>query len=93
MPDRFFTMLRDSGLDIDELAFHDHYAFNDLPFAAVPHNRILITEKDAVKCRDSAPLRADLRLWVVPLRVTLDLALIDLIEARISAPLHGPAPA
>jgi tetraacyldisaccharide 4'-kinase len=93
MPDRFFGMLRDAGLDIDELSFHDHYDFSDLPFAAVPHNRILITEKDAVKCRDMPPLRADLRLWVVPLRVTLDLALIDLIAHRIGPPRHGSAPA
>jgi len=93
MPERYFAMLRAQGLAIDELAFHDHYAFDDLPFAAIPHNRILITEKDAVKCRGIGPLRADLRLWVVPLRVRLDLGLVDLIERRIgTAPDGLPTP-
>ena len=50
-PQRFFAQLRQAGLELCEHAFPDHHAFRreDLAFGeALP---ILMTEKDAVKCR------------------------------------------
>jgi tetraacyldisaccharide 4'-kinase len=61
-PWRFFADLRGRGLDIVEHAFADHHPFTaaDLDFRdAQP---VLMTEKDAVKCRAFA----DARLWYVP---------------------------
>jgi tetraacyldisaccharide 4'-kinase len=61
-PWRFFADLRGRGLDIVEHAFADHHPFTaaDLDFGdAQP---VLMTEKDAVKCRAFA----DARLWYVP---------------------------
>lgn len=102
MPDRFFGMLRGGGLQFDEIALADHYDFKQNPLAGRAFDVALITEKDAVKCRGNAVLASDGRLCVVPLAVTLDSGLIDLIEARLPArstppvsqgTVHGPSPA
>jgi tetraacyldisaccharide 4'-kinase len=100
MPDRFFGMLRAGGLTIDTLALADHYDFTANPLAGRAYDLALMTEKDAVKVRANATLAADGRLCVVPLAVTLDSALLDLVEARLpprpgaaSGPQHGPSPA
>ena len=52
-PERFFTMLRAQGLQVDGRAFPDHHAFEpaDMPMTSLP---VLMTAKDAVKCREFA---------------------------------------
>lgn len=82
-PQRFFAMLRHSGLAFDALALGDHYDFAHNPFEGRAFDRALITEKDAVKCAASPPIAADQRIFVVPLQASIDAGLIDLIEARI----------
>ena len=51
-PSRFFQQLRDSGLTIVEHAFSDHYKYEQNDFSAWDKSCIIMTEKDAVKCRD-----------------------------------------
>lgn len=85
-PERFFAMLRDAGLQIEEIPLPDHYDFALNPFAGHAYDVALMTEKDAVKCRAISALSADGRLCVVGQRATIEPALLDLIEARI-----GPA--
>ncbi len=89
MPDRFFAMLRAHGLQFDELALPDHYDYADNPFANRRFDCALITEKDAVKCRDNPALAADGRICVVPLQATVHAALIDLIEQRVRVAAHA----
>ncbi len=72
-PQRFFQMLRSRGIGVVPHAFADHHAYQrqDLQFGSeLP---VLMTEKDAVKCRGFAtdwhyavPLQADLpaAFWV-----------------------------
>ena len=50
-PERFFAMLRAAGIEPLERVFADHHHFcaTDLDFA--PEVPVLMTEKDAVKCR------------------------------------------
>jgi tetraacyldisaccharide 4'-kinase len=84
MPDRFFAMLRANGLSISELPLADHFDFATNPFADVVADRILITEKDAVKCRANPALAADRRIWVVPLATSVDPALVDAVAARVA---------
>ena len=86
MPDRFFAMLRANGLAIDELPLADHFDFLTNPFAAVSADWILITEKDAVKCRANPALAHDRRIWVVPLATTVDRGLVDAVVARLTRP-------
>ena len=79
-PERFFSMLRRNGIDIEEHAFPDHHAFrrSDLEFGDA--GAVLMTEKDAVKCRRFGLENA----WYVPLDVrlseTFERKLKDLLE-------------
>ncbi len=95
MPDKFFAMLRAAGLVIEELPLADHFDYSVNPFSDCAADRILITEKDAVKCADNAALANDSRLWVVPLITEVDPRLIDAVIARISSRRNsrGPSPA
>jgi tetraacyldisaccharide 4'-kinase len=74
-PGRFFAMLKQAGLAIHELPLPDHHDFLDEPFGGLDADLILITEKDAVKCRQLEHLNNDPRLWVVPVSAQIDPAL------------------
>ena len=51
-PERFFTLLRNSRIQVVEYPFPDHHDFRRDDFAEMnPDLPILMTEKDAVKCR------------------------------------------
>ena len=57
-PQRFFNTLADLGLTADkQYAFPDHHVFSAEDFAQFKQNVILMTEKDALKCRDFADER------------------------------------
>lgn len=67
-PARFFELLKQHGLSVIEHLFPDHHHFEvaDLDFAdELP---VLMTEKDAVKCRRYA----DARMWYLPVEAQLD---------------------
>ena len=81
-PGSFFTMLRAAGLAPAELALPDHHDFLDDPVTALDAEIILITEKDAVKCRKIEHLKDDPRLWVVPVTAQLDPALAEQIVEK-----------
>jgi tetraacyldisaccharide 4'-kinase len=84
-PGRFFAMLRAAGLAPHEHPFPDHHAYTpqDLDFG--DDAPVLMTAKDAVKCRRFA----DPRLWEVPVVARLSpadgAALIDQIAALVAA--------
>jgi tetraacyldisaccharide 4'-kinase len=88
-PWRFFADLRGRGLDIVEHAFADHHPFSaaDLDFRdAQP---VLMTEKDAVKCRAFA----DARLWYVPVTARFsDAQTAEMLE-KIASKLAPPVDA
>lgn len=81
-PGRFFAMLRAAGLRFQELPLPDHHDFLDQPFRDLDAELILITEKDAVKCRQIPNLVDDPRLWVVPVTAQLDAALAEYIVEK-----------
>ncbi|WP_085314507.1 tetraacyldisaccharide 4'-kinase [Derxia lacustris] len=88
-PEKFFAMLRAHGLDPRMLALPDHARFDASSFAALGPDDILITEKDAIKCRALPALAADARLWVVPIDAIPPAALLDLIAAALTEKAHG----
>lgn len=80
-PQRFFDSLRAQGIDVIEHAFADHHAFvpSDVDFHDdVP---LLMTAKDAVKCRKFARDG----WWSVPVRGVLPEAFFDEVVRRIGA--------
>jgi tetraacyldisaccharide 4'-kinase len=66
-PRQFADALRRAGVDGILNAFPDHHVFTEQDFAKLGERPILMTEKDAVKCK----LFADHRMWVVPLTLHL----------------------
>jgi tetraacyldisaccharide 4'-kinase len=78
-PQRFFTTLRQLGLQIIEHPFPDHYNFqkNDIDFDK--NSIIIMTEKDAVKCTEIS----DSRHWFLPVTVELEKDLTNNILSRI----------
>jgi tetraacyldisaccharide 4'-kinase len=84
-PERFFRQLEALGLRFVAHAFPDHHRYRAEDLRFDDCDTVLMTEKDAVKCRAFG--RTDL----VALRIeaVVDPALADLIETR----LHGSATA
>jgi len=81
-PDRFFEHLRGLGLDFEAHAFPDHHAYSAADLHLPGADIVLMTEKDAIKCRAIA----DGRMWSLPIEARVDDALLDLVLARIGAP-------
>jgi tetraacyldisaccharide 4'-kinase len=92
-PERFFAMLRAHGLAFEARALPDHEAIEAHRLQGGAWDRILVTEKDAVKCAGDTQLARDPRLWVVPLHATIDPALVDFVDARLQGVSHGSATA
>jgi len=74
-PQRFFAQLRAAGIEIVEHAFPDHHPFcaADLDFG--DDLDVLMTSKDAVKCRAFAQPRH----WQVPVEAQLPPAFLDAV--------------
>lgn len=67
-PGRFFAHLRAHGLDVLEHPFPDHHRFEEKDLSFSDSLPVLMTEKDAVKCRGFA----NQNLWYVPVNAVLD---------------------
>lgn len=67
-PERFFKMLRGLGLQVTAHPFPDHYQFRAQDVCFEDDYAVLMTEKDAVKCRAFA----DVRHWYVPVDACLE---------------------
>lgn len=64
MPSAFFDMLTQAGIRLQHrLSLPDHFDYRVSPFAGLDTDFILVTSKDAVKCRHLA----DTRIWEVPI--------------------------
>lgn len=83
-PQRFFELLRNAGLEVVEHAFPDHHRFTaaDLDFSQSTAP-VVMTEKDAVKCRRLAhQLEAD-RYWYLPVTAQLSPAFVEALTGHI----------
>lgn len=78
-PERFFNALMARGLNINAIAFPDHhdYSREDFPSDAP----LLMTEKDAVKCRQLGLEDA----WSVPVDAAINEQLFDAIDSKLKA--------
>jgi tetraacyldisaccharide 4'-kinase len=82
-PGRYFSMLRGHGLSFSARALPDHQAIDGRRLRAGRWDRILVTEKDAVKCARDELLARDSRIWVVPLLAHVDAGLFEYLDARL----------
>lgn len=82
-PQRFFNMLKEKNIEFIAHAFPDHHAYCKEDFIFKDNYPILMTEKDAVKCKSLSLKDA----WVVSLEVNLPPSFIDQIIRKMK---HGP---
>lgn len=83
-PERFFTALSKLPYEVKEFPFPDHYSFSESDFDSGkldPHQPIVMTEKDAVKCQSFA--RAN--FWSLSVEVTLSDDFVQALTQRIDA--------
>lgn len=87
-PQRFFETLEGAGLEPVRHAFPDHHDFTAADIEFGDELAVLMTEKDAVKCRRFASARH----WCVPVRAELEQAfgerLLSLLGARSETAPH-----
>ena len=84
-PERFFASLRKAGLRIVEHPFPDHHAFKPEDVSFEDGASVLMTEKDAVKCRRFA---RDYD-WYVPVAAQPDPRLGERILTLLKGKSHG----
>ncbi len=86
-PARFFAQLRDNGVRLSEHTFSDHHAYRQADFSGWENEHIIMTEKDAVKCRC-------LRLpdaWVVNVVAEFSESLESKLSSKILPLLEKPS--
>lgn len=87
-PERFFDSLTDLGLSIEAHPLTDHAPIDPQWLAALPQADIVMTAKDAVKCRDFDPaLQA--RCLVLDIETAPEPALLEWLAAELETP-HTP---
>lgn len=74
-PQRFFNQLTQMGLRFQQRSFNDHHAFVPSDFAGEAFDIVLMTEKDAVKCRAFAKEN----FWVLPVKAAVEDGLLSTI--------------
>ena len=87
-PDRFFAQLRALGLVVVGHTFPDHHDFQAEDVKFDDELPVMMTEKDAIKCRGFAQPNH----WVVPVDVQLDAPCeqrLQALLARVLRPSDG----
>ena len=78
-PQRFFALLRGFGLEIEPRPYPDHHRFSAADLEHWPKGPVLMTEKDAVKCRAFAGPDQ----WFVPVTAVPGAAFVDALDAAL----------
>lgn len=78
-PQRFFDHLRRLGLNFSAHPFPDHHAFTAADLAFGDTDPVVMTEKDAVKCRRFASENH----WVLPVTAEIDPAFGELVLRKL----------
>lgn len=80
-PERFFEQLRRLGLEFESLAYADHYAFQAKDFENIDADIVVMTEKDAVKCR----VFAQSNFWVLPVSAVIKNGLMPVMLNKLNS--------
>lgn len=80
-PQRFFTTLRELGFEVTEHAFPDHHHFSASDFIEFAEAPIVMTEKDAVKCKGSWFSHA----WFLEVSAQLDEPFLNQLRTRLDS--------
>lgn len=84
-PQRFISTLEQAGLQVLPHLYPDHYAFTGAEICFDDDLPVLMTEKDAVKCRQyAAP-----NVWYLPVEAVLDEHFAQTLLTRLQGLTHG----
>lgn len=86
-PQRFFSTLRHSGVEVIEHPFPDHAMFTSKDFVFNDELPIIITEKDAIKCRDMDFSEIQGDVWVLSVGVQIPSTLMTSILDKLDLSL------
>lgn len=84
-PQRFINTLEQAGLQVLAHLYPDHHAFAGAEIRFDDALPILMTEKDAVKCRQYAVQN----VWYLPIEAVLDERLAEALLKRLQGFNHG----
>ena len=84
-PERFFEQLISSGLKFKKVIFDDHYFFKESDFKDYDDMDIIMTEKDAVKCKSFAKEN----FWYLPIYADVEEGLFKQMIKKLRIKLNG----
>lgn len=84
-PQRFIHTLEQAGLRVLPHIYPDHHAFTGTELQFDDGFPVLMTEKDAVKCRQFAAQN----VWYLPVEAVLDASIADALLKRLQGFRHG----
>ena len=76
-PEQFFRTLEELGFQLEKHVFADHYAYRQADLSELHDKPILMTEKDAVKCKEFVSDNA----WYLRINACLPQALTEAVAA------------
>ena len=79
-PESFFSTLEGYDLEFKKVTYNDHYLFNKNDFIKYADYNIVMTEKDAIKCKKFATNN----FWVLPLKTKVDERLFRNILKKVT---------
>ncbi|MCE0731315.1 tetraacyldisaccharide 4'-kinase [Halomonas sp. G15] len=80
-PERFFETLEGLAIEVMPHPFGDHHAFRADELRFADHRPLVMTAKDAVKCRDLAPGES----WVLEVEAAPEPAFVAWLDERLTA--------
>ena len=78
-PERFFKQLSAAGLKFKKIIFNDHHLFIESDFKDYDDMNIIMTEKDAVKCKNFAQEN----FWYIPIYTDVDEKLLTKLIKKL----------
>jgi tetraacyldisaccharide 4'-kinase len=86
-PERFFQSLEQLGMQLEKHVFPDHYKFTAPDIRFGDYKPVIMTEKDAVKCRYFASEND----WYIPVTVQMSADFCQLLDELLQARTSGHA--
>jgi len=84
-PERFFKQLSTAGLKFKKIVFNDHHLFLESDFKEYVDMDIIMTEKDAVKCKNFAKKN----FWYLPIHANVDEGLLKKLMKKLRIIING----
>ena len=79
-PNRFFDLLSRLGFEFDKNPFPDHHKYNKRDLYYLDHLPILMTEKDAAKCKHFK----NSKIWYLSIESKIESQFIDMLEEKLN---------